>query len=185
MNTDYFRDFALGDDLEKSILLPGVKGAAQEFAKIFEDGSKKMTKKKAAEMVKKVYDYVSSKGIVQGALNEGVEEVMEEGVSDMIKGVSMGLNYLGLADSGHTYNFGFSAEDFLSRYGTAFFGGAIGGAIGTGIAASEPTIREEIDNMCKRLAVVARRFMEGEIESMVEALASAAQADALKAELGA
>ena len=29
------------------------------------------------------------------------------------------------------------------------------------------------------------RFMEGEIESMVEALASAAQADALKAELGA
>ena len=28
------------------------------------------------------------------------------------------------------------------------------------------------------------RFMEGEIESMVEALASAAQADALKAELG-
>ena len=29
------------------------------------------------------------------------------------------------------------------------------------------------------------RFMEGEIESMVEALASAAQAEALKAELGA
>lgn len=129
MNTDYFRDYALGDDLERNTLLPGVKGAAKEFAATFEKGVKKMTKKKAAQMVKKVADYITSKGIMQGALNEGVEEVMEEGVSDMVKGLSLALNKLGLADANKTYDFGFSSEDFMSRYGTAFFGGMLGGAV--------------------------------------------------------
>ena len=129
MSTDYFRNFALGDELERNTLLPGVKGAAKEFADVFDYNAKQLPKKKAAEFVNKVYKYVTSEGVIQGALNEGVEEVMEEAVSDAVKGVSLALNHLGLVDANKTYDFGFSAKDILSRYGTAFFGGAIGGAV--------------------------------------------------------
>lgn len=129
MTTDYFRNYALGDELERNTLLPGVKGAADEFANVFNYKTAQLPKKKAAEFINKVANYVTKEGVVQGALNESVEEVMEEGVADMIKGVSLALNKLGLADSNKTYDFGFSGKDFLSRYGTAFVGGAIGGAV--------------------------------------------------------
>lgn len=129
MTTDYFRNYALGDELERNTLLPGVKGAADEFANVFNYKTAQLPKKKAAEFINKVANYVTKEGVIQGALNESVEEVMEEGVADMVKGVSLALNKLGLADSNKTYDFGFSGKDFLSRYGTAFIGGAIGGAV--------------------------------------------------------
>lgn len=37
--------------------------------------------------------------------------------------------------------------------------------------------RQDIDNMCKRLAVVARRFMEGEIEAELDVPDRTAPAD--------
>ena len=67
-----------------------------------------------------VYDVKSGRfGIAAGALNEGLEEVAEEGAQDIA--FQIGKEY----DHDYTY----LASDPLSRYGTAFFGGALGGAI--------------------------------------------------------
>jgi hypothetical protein len=67
--------------------------------------------------------------ILYGALNEGIEETMEEVGTDTVKALFSALNYLGLADNHVDYDFGFSAKDIASRYITSFVGGAIGGSI--------------------------------------------------------
>lgn len=61
---------------------------------------------------------------------------MEEGVSDFFKGLTLGLDALGVdvkAKDTDKINFGFSPEDFLNRYATALVGGAIGGAVFEGL----------------------------------------------------
>ena len=61
---------------------------------------------------------------------------MEEGVSDFFKGLSLGLNAMGIevkdkyADK---IDFNWTPENFLERYATAFVGGAIGGAVFEGL----------------------------------------------------
>ena len=70
------------------------------------------------------------------ALNEGVEEVMEEAVLDIIKATNLGLEALGFNIKDETkerINFGLSVDDILQRYSTAFVGGAIGGAVFQGL----------------------------------------------------
>jgi hypothetical protein len=65
------------------------------------------------------------------ALNEGLEETMEEGVTDAMKLITMGLDALGVQVSkpDQELDFGLTLRDALSRYGSAFLGGAIGGAV--------------------------------------------------------
>lgn len=65
------------------------------------------------------------------ALNEGLEETMEEGVTDAMKLITMGLDALGVQVSkpDQELDFGLTLRDALSRYGSAFIGGAIGGAV--------------------------------------------------------
>lgn len=65
------------------------------------------------------------------ALNEGLEETMEEGVTDAMKLVTMGLDALGVRVSkpDQELDFGLTLRDALSRYGSAFIGGALGGAV--------------------------------------------------------
>ena len=65
------------------------------------------------------------------ALNEGLEETMEEGVTDAMKLITIGLDSLGVRVSkpDQELDFGLTLRDALSRYGSAFIGGAIGGAV--------------------------------------------------------
>lgn len=65
------------------------------------------------------------------ALNEGLEETMEEGVTDAMKLITMGLDSLGIQVSkpDQELDFGLTLRDALSRYSSAFIGGAIGGAV--------------------------------------------------------
>ena len=65
------------------------------------------------------------------ALNEGLEETMEEGVTDIMKAVTIGLDALGVnvTKQDQQLDFGLTLRDVLSRYGSAFLGGAIGGAV--------------------------------------------------------
>lgn len=65
------------------------------------------------------------------ALNEGIEETMEEFSGDVVKAFTLGLNALGVnvAEESKNLNFGFTPESVLQRYGSAFLGGAIGGAV--------------------------------------------------------
>lgn len=70
------------------------------------------------------------------SFNEGLEEVMEEGATDLIKGLTLGAQSLGFTvkdRDASELNFGFSPEDFISRYSQAFLGGALGGAVFEGL----------------------------------------------------
>lgn len=143
MSIDYFRDFALGDELERGKLLPGIKNAAQEAVDIFGEGIEAPSKKKAVEWVTKTANMLFSNALAAGALNEGVEEVAEEVTMDLVKGLSSALNYIGILDKDRSYNFGFSASDMLSRYGVSFVGGAIGGALFSGYNQYEAFIQNK------------------------------------------
>lgn len=70
------------------------------------------------------------------AFNEGIEEVMEEGATDLIKGMTLGFQDLGINvkdKNADRVDFGFSPEDFISRYSSSFIGGALGGAVFEGL----------------------------------------------------
>lgn len=69
-------------------------------------------------------------------LNEGIEEVMEEGVTDAFKGMTLGLNSLGLnvkSKDADAVDFGFTPQNFLERYATSFAGGFLGGVVFEGL----------------------------------------------------
>ena len=61
---------------------------------------------------------------------------MEEGATDLIKGLTLGLDSLGFnvkEDSADDIDFGFSPQDFVTRYLTSFVGGTLGGAVFEGL----------------------------------------------------
>lgn len=69
-------------------------------------------------------------------LNEGIEETMEEGAADMVKALFAGANALGIPvkdKNVQELNFGFTPDDIVSRYGQAFLGGFMGGAVFEGL----------------------------------------------------
>lgn len=66
------------------------------------------------------------------ASNEGLEEIMEEAMTDTWKAVSLGAQALGFnvsEDEDKKVDWGFSFEDFLTRYLTAGIGGFVGGSL--------------------------------------------------------
>ena len=68
---------------------------------------------------------------ISRALNEGIEETMEEGMQDSIKALTKGLELIGLnvtEDPDDTLDFGMTPEEMLQRYASSFVGGALGGA---------------------------------------------------------
>lgn len=70
------------------------------------------------------------------ASNEGLEEIMEEAMTDTMKAISVGAEKLGFNVSENEtsdIDWGFSFEDFLTRYLTAGIGGFVGGSIFAGI----------------------------------------------------
>lgn len=69
------------------------------------------------------------------SMNEAIEETMEEVSTDMVKGLFLGMESLGVDMTGtdELLNFDFSPENLATRYGGAFVGGAIGGAIFEGV----------------------------------------------------
>ena len=65
------------------------------------------------------------------ALNEGIEETMEEGVIDVIKGIAEGAEALGFKvtdDEHEKLDFKWNGSEMLNRYLTSFVGGGVGGA---------------------------------------------------------
>lgn len=73
---------------------------------------------------------------IHHALNEGLEEVMEEMALDGIKLVALGIQSLGFDISDETkekLDFGLTWNDAFQRYSVAFVGGAIGGAVFQGM----------------------------------------------------
>jgi hypothetical protein len=61
---------------------------------------------------------------------------MEEGATDLIKGLTLGLDSLGFdvrQDDANDIDFGYSLEDFLERYATSLVGGMMGGVVFEGL----------------------------------------------------
>lgn len=103
-----------------------VKGKFQA-SKIYQ----KFFKKVGDFTSKYIIDRVKDSSTLVSALNEGFEESLEEVLMDTVKALSLGLEALGFKvteDPTQKLDFGFSGEDFASRYAAAFVGGAIGGA---------------------------------------------------------
>ena len=74
---------------------------------------------------------LSKQTFVASSINEGLEEVMEEGVADITKAFAKGAEALGIkvSEPGKNLNFGMTLENTLSRYAMAFGGGVLGGAV--------------------------------------------------------
>ena len=76
--------------------------------------------------------YLGGSVVVNRMLNEGIEETMEEALGDAVKALTLGIEAMGFKvtkDPNAKLDFGFSAKDILSRYSSAFLGGALGGAV--------------------------------------------------------
>lgn len=145
--TDYFRgmlyntpDYKLKRDIKLLVdnyLRNNAKVMSKELVENATGEAKKNLFKKWGNSISTflknhVYDVKSGRfGIAAGALNEGLEEVAEEGAQDIAFQIGKGWNDLKSVFTGKEYDHDYTclASDPLSRYGTAFFGGALGGAI--------------------------------------------------------
>ena len=145
--TDYFRgmlyntpDYELKRDIKLLVdnyLRNNAKVMSKELVENATGEAKKNLFKKWGNSISTflknhVYDVKSGRfGIAAGALNEGLKEVAEEGAQDIAFQIGKGWNDLKSVFTGKEYDHDYTylASDPLSRYGTAFFGGALGGAI--------------------------------------------------------
>lgn len=145
--TDYFRgmlyntpDYELKRDIKLLVdnyLRNNAKVMSKELVENATGEAKKNLFKKWGNSISTflknhVYDVKSGRfGIAAGALNEGLEEVAEEGAQDIAFQIGKGWSDLKSVFTGKEYDHDYTylASDPLSRYGTAFFGGALGGAI--------------------------------------------------------
>lgn len=105
-----------------------------ELEKLAQKSPRKTVKQLMEEEAanKKGIDFKQRLGMyITRAANEGFEETFEEVMQDMTKGVTLGLQALGVnvTEEGKDLNFGLSIRDMASRYMQSFIGGAIGGAI--------------------------------------------------------
>lgn len=163
MNIDYFRDNILKDTfMDESEVRRALRGTIKDVADRMVPTAETVTKKQAATFVKKVSDYYHDtllaglqksgiSGLTARGLSEGTEEVMEEVTTDLVKGITEGLNALGIpvTRQNQDLDFGWSLQDFATRYGTAFAGGFVGGMIFAGQSRYEQWLNRKRYNLDK------------------------------------
>lgn len=160
MNIDYFRKTLfkgsyLDDNEIKGItkavsneFKESLAGKADDVAKeVVEKGSQGESKKAfkwlSNSFIKKTFDKLKNSELAQRSFSEGVEEVLEENVSDLSKAFTLGLEALGVPVSEEKLDFGYSLSEIASRYAMTFAGGAVGGAIFHGFGKWEKFIHPE------------------------------------------
>lgn len=69
--------------------------------------------------------------LVSRAINEGLEETIEEVAQDAIKGLAKGLEFIGVdcTDGVENLDFGWTVGSAMERYASSFAGGMIGGMV--------------------------------------------------------
>lgn len=146
--TDYFRSMLTGNASQEE--MKRIKSVVRQYLK---NNGKEMTKDAAEAAVsnnakvgffkkwgKKISDtivnhYNNAKagefGIIDGAINEGLEELVEEITVDGAIQLGKGLNEIRSALTGKTYtnSYSYKNTDPLTRYLMALGGGAVGGAV--------------------------------------------------------
>lgn len=149
MNIDYFRDSLFkGTFFDESITKKPIREAAQETAKSlgFMNPNQGFTwleaklgqkvadaARKTVGRVAKIGDPNSTSNIfLMRAVNEGVEETMEEVSQDAVKALFTAVDALGIpmtSEQDKDLDFNWNLGDATTRYLTSFIGGAIGGPI--------------------------------------------------------
>lgn len=166
MNLEYFRNHLFkGTFMDESEAVDVIKNLNRdEISKIGAAIAKNPSKQEAVGMFNELKDGIKknlkkfmespysgkAQGLLTGsqkawnvaekfanrAINEGLEETVEEIAFDAVKGIFSAMDALGIPvteDENSRLNFGFSLEDNLTRYLTSFVGGALGGAVFQGI----------------------------------------------------
>ena len=106
-------------NLWQKFLASPVSGKAQSLAT------------KAAKKTK-----IIAKDVIGKAFNEGVEETMEETTADAVKCLFLGAEALGIPVEERKekkLDFGYTPQNIITRYGQAFIGGFLGGAVFEGL----------------------------------------------------
>ena len=144
MNSEYlgyketiFKGSWLDESVSKAPALNVAKEWSTKFAKeTAEAATENVTAKKnlfkwmQTAYTKHFKDALTKQTFIASSLNEGFEEVMEEGVADMVKAFAKGAEALGIKTSNTgNLNFGMTFENTLARYAMAFGGGTLGGAL--------------------------------------------------------
>lgn len=145
MNSEYlgYKDTLFkGSWLDESVVKNPAMNVAREWGeKIAKEGGEAAvenaaTKKGLFNWMKNAYskhfkDALTKQTFIASSVNEGLEEVMEEGVADITKALTKGAEAFGIkvTDSNNKLDFGTTLENTLSRYAMAFGGGMLGGAI--------------------------------------------------------
>lgn len=159
------REFAQtkGAELTKELGLntgkPVSKEAAENFLKRFWIGLKEFgTKYKSKIPTGKAYP--TTLAFANHALNEGIEETMEEAVGDVFKGITEAAQALGFnvtEDGTEKLDFGWSPEEIANRYLTSFVGGALGGAVFEGLTRWENYWKNDFGKVDNLLDTPAKR----------------------------
>ena len=141
MQNDYFKSAIFrGGWLDEDSVRRPAWGVAKMFKEAFseineevatETGKKKFLSSVTNAFTKSIIPGLQKSEFIRASISEGVEETMEEAVSDISKVFTEGLNAIGIkvTKPNTELNFGWSLEDIASRYGMAFVGGTIGGAL--------------------------------------------------------
>lgn len=161
MQNDYFKSAIFrGGYLDEDSIKRPAWGVAKQFknalsetnGEVTEEGTKKFLSKVTGLFKESIIPGLQKSEFVRASISEGVEETMEEAVSDISKAFTEGLNAIGIkvTKSNSDLNFGWSLQDIASRYAMAFAGGTIGGALFQANHAWEtrnvPKFIKDIDN---------------------------------------
>lgn len=137
MRADYFRDTLFkGSYMDESITRAPARNNALTWSKTLKgknpdtpDEARTLYRKLTEKYYNELVPALSKTTYLPAMASEGTEEVLEELLSDSIKGVTSGLNALGIPCSTTELDFGFSGQDVFQRYATSFVGGALGGGL--------------------------------------------------------
>ena len=163
MNIDYFRDNILKDTfMDESEVRAALRGVSKDVVSKFKPDVAIADSKAAASFAKKFSDFYHDTllsglrkkgvaGLVNRGFSEGTEEVMEEVATDLVKATTEALNALGIpvTEREKQLDFGWSGQDFATRYGMSFAGGFLGGMIFAGQNAYEKWLNSTINNIPK------------------------------------
>ena len=149
------------------------KGSADEAGEVVERGSSAI---RAGEthLVKNAGQAWYST-MLNRATNESLEEMSEEAMQDIIKGIIAGADALGWnvrQDPKEAVDFNFSAQDFFTRYLTAGIGGFVGGSMFEGFEMYEfmlsPQIRRLSDITLSDQERIAYILRENGVEPVLK-----------------
>ena len=143
MGIDYFRDNVFKHTYmdESQVRIPLFSASKKLNAGLIAEGEAVKNAEEAQHFIGKLQKYYhenilnsAKSGIYQRMLSEGTEEVMEETVLDLSKlGAKLTESFGGrLSENQDPLDFKTDLKDITQRYGMAFFGGMLGGAMFAG-----------------------------------------------------